>query len=136
MKLKLFVCLLLGMFLVSSAFAAEYQLRRVSDLRIGDTIIDSEGGEIVIEKIEGQGKIQENFVYERSESLMNVLWGKIAGEELPAPIVSSGSNSLGLSLGESGVGVAISGNVIAEISKPVLDGKKSFWDKLKFWSRE
>lgn len=132
MKINLFLIFLIGMLFVSSVYAAEYQLKKASDLVPGDVIIDSSGKEIVVDKIEGQGKIKESYTYEKSPSIMDVVWGKIVGRELPEPVVSSGSSDVGLSLGEMGVGVRVSGEVVKEVVKPQVE-KKSFWQKLMFW---
>lgn len=133
MKSKLFFVLVIGMFLISSVFATEYQLKKSSELVVGDVIVASDGSEIVVDKIEGKGRVQETFEYGESKSLMDVVWGKIAGENLPEPVVSGGSSSQGLSLGEIGTGVRVSGDVVAEFSLPKEEKKKSFWDKLMFW---
>ncbi len=132
MKINFILFFLIGILLISSVCAAEYQLKKASDLVPGDVIIDPDGNEIVIEKVEGQGKVKESYTYEDSPSIMNVIWGKIAGRELPEPVVSSGSSDVGLSLGELGVGVRVSGEVVKEVVKPQVE-KKSFWQKLMFW---
>lgn len=134
MKFKFLLFVVVGFFLFSSVFAAEYQLKKASDLVTGDVIVGSDGSEIVVEKIEGQGKVKESYVYEKSPSLMSVVWGKIVGRELPEPIISSGSSEIGLSLGEMGVGVRVSGEVVNEVVNPQVE-KKSVWQKLMFWRR-
>lgn len=130
---RFFILFLVGMMFFSLVCAAEYQLKKSSELQIGDIIVDSNGNEIVVEKIVKQGKVQEQFVYENSNSLSNVLWGKIVGRDLPEPIVSGGSSSSGLSLGELGVGVRISGEVVADVPSSGVEKQKSFWQKLIFW---
>ncbi len=132
---KLILFLILGMFLVSSVFGAEYQLKKVSELQVGDVMVDSEGNEIVVDKIESSGRVQESYTYQESESLMSVLWGKIY-QSPTGHVVSGGSSELGLSLGDMGVGVKMISGVVGEISQPKVEEKKSFWEKLMFWRRE
>jgi hypothetical protein len=106
--------------LFSLVFASEYQLKRASELSIGDVIVASDGTEILVEKIEVLGR--SNIVYENSSSIGSILWERIAGRSLPDPIVSSGSE---LDFSQGLTGHAVSDLKVYE--------KKSFWEKLKFW---
>jgi hypothetical protein len=136
MKFKLFFLLvLMGMFIFSSVYATEFELKKSSELSVGDVIVASDGSEIVIEKIEYQGRVREEFVEEESKTLMDVVWGKIAGEKLPDPIVSGGTSMQGLSLGETGVGVRVKKGSVIDLPKEEIRQEKSFWNKLRFWRR-
>jgi hypothetical protein len=133
--MKIICLIILTLLLFSFASSADYQLKKSSELQIGDVIIDSEGNEIIVEKIAGSGRVQEKFVYEKSESLMDVLWGKVAGKNLPEHIVSGGNSEKGLSLGETGVGVKV---FEGEISLPndsvnKVETRSSFLSKIFFW---
>jgi hypothetical protein len=135
MKFKLFfVLVLMGMFIFSSVYATEFELKKSSELSVGDVMVASDGSEIVIEKIEYQGRVREEFVKEESKSLMDVVWGKIAGEKLPGSVVSGGSSMQGLSLGETGVGVRVEKGSVIDLPKEARQ-EKSFWNKLRFWRR-
>lgn len=114
---------------------AEYQLKKASELQVGDIIIDSDGNEIVVKKIVGSGKVQENYTYEKSDSLMDVFWNKIKKDSLPEPVISGGSSEKGLSLGEYGVGKKIFEGEVSLLneSSKTTKTKSSFLSKLLFW---
>jgi hypothetical protein len=131
MKSKLLFSLVLGVLFISLSCASDYQLRKVSELNVGEVIVGPDGEEVLVSSLEFLGQ-KEEVVYEKSDSLMDVVWGKIAGRNLPGPVVSGGSSSEGLSLGEYGTGIRISGNVVTNFVEPAKD-EKSFWDKLFFW---
>jgi len=138
MKLKIFSTIVFTILLVSFVFGAEYQLKRATDLIVGDVMVASDGSEIVIEKIEIGEKVKEDFVYQESKSLMEALWGKISEGKITGYVVSGGSSDVGLSLGEMGVGVKVIAGAVDDVETEEtlhsdIEEKKSFWDKLFFW---
>jgi hypothetical protein len=130
-KKLIFVLILICM--IQFSLAADYKLKRVSELDVGDVIVASDGSEILVEKIDS-GFVSEDFVYRKSSSsLMDMFMEKVYGRDLPEQVVSGGSSEIGLSLGETGVGIRATGETVREVSQREVEGKKSFWTKLMFW---
>ena len=134
--MKVFIAFLFVILVLGSVSASEYQVKRASELSVGDVIIASDGSEIVVQEIEFNGG--KDFYVEKSKSLMDVIWEKIPGQSpsLTGRVVSGGSSENGLSLGFMGTAVVISEDYVPDfVESPSRVEKKSFWNKLIFWRR-
>jgi hypothetical protein len=129
--LGLSVILLVFVAISPLASPSEYRLKKASELIVGDVIVSQDGEEVIVERIEHEGKSQNNLVSKDSKPLRMIIWEKIIGKGLPEKTSVTGSTNVILSLGEAGVGVA--GMVVSNSTEDVQ--KKSFWRGLFFWRK-
>ena len=134
MKFRFLILFFVGLLLVSSVFGAEYQLKRASEVSVGDVIVASDGSEILVEKIDYGRSSSEGFVKEKSKSIMDVIWGKVSGESMTGFVVAGGNSELGLSLGEGGTGIKVYEGEVPEVAGArTVREQVSFWNRLMFW---
>jgi hypothetical protein len=116
MSNKIFIFAFVFLLLFSFVSAVELKLVKVSELKTGDVIVDKNGNEIVVQKIEAQTE----------KGISNLIEEKVYGSEnLKASYVGSGS---------SGVGTLTGNTIVQGVSeKSSLNFFERLINKIKVW---
>jgi len=119
---KVILFLFAFLLLFSLVSAVELKLVKVSELKVGDVIIDKNGNEVPVEKIETSER--------KTSGITGLIISKLYGnesEKLKAPekiVGSAGKGPGALTFGET------TGQVVYT---PETETKLSLWEKIKGW---